>query len=63
MFSTTVKLKKTTWNRVKKCSAAAGYASPDEFVEHILDKELSKVEDAESDAAIVKKLQGLGYLD
>ena len=63
MFNSTVKLKKATWQRVKRCSEAAGYSSPEEFVEHVLDKELAKLEDAESDAEIVKKLQGLGYLD
>jgi hypothetical protein len=63
MFNTTVKLKKATWQRVKKCSDAAGYSSPEEFVEHVLEKELAKLEDAESDEEIVKKLQGLGYLE
>lgn len=63
MFSTSVKLKKSTWQRVKRCADAAGYSSVDEFVEHVLEKELKKVEDTESDADIVKKLQGLGYLD
>jgi predicted DNA-binding protein len=63
MASTTVKLKKETWQRVKRCSEAAGYSSPDEFVEHVIEKELAKLEDAESDAEIVKKLQGLGYLE
>ena len=63
MFNTTVKLKKATWQRVKRCADAAGYSSPEEFVEHVLEKELAKLEDAESDAEIVKKLQGLGYLE
>ena len=34
-----------------------------EFVEHILTRELAKLEDAESDEEIVKKLKGLGYLE
>ena len=63
MFQTSVKLKKQTWQRVKKCSQAAGYSSPEEFVEHVLSKELAKLEEAESDEEIVKKLQGLGYLE
>jgi 4-hydroxy-3-methylbut-2-enyl diphosphate reductase IspH len=63
MFNTSIKLKKNTWQRVKRCSQAAGYSTPEEFVEHVLDKELAKLEDAESDADIVKKLQGLGYLE
>ncbi|MGO9273373.1 MAG: hypothetical protein ACLQOO_24570 [Terriglobia bacterium] len=63
MFNTTIKLKKKTWQRVKRCSEAAGYSSPEEFVEHVLERELAKLEDAESDAEIVKKLKGLGYLE
>jgi len=58
-----IKLNKALWAKVKKCSEAAGYSSPQEFVEHIVDKELSKIETAASDEEIVKKLQGLGYLD
>lgn len=63
MFNPTVKLKKKTWQRVKQCSEAAGYSSPEEFVEHVLERELAKLEDAESDEEIVKKLKGLGYLE
>lgn len=63
MFNTSVKLKKATWQRVKQCSEAAGYASPEEFVEHVLERELAKLEDAASDAEIVNKLKGLGYLE
>jgi hypothetical protein len=63
MFNPTIKLKKATWDRVKRCSEVAGYSSPEEFVEHILEKELAKLEDAEVDSEIVKKLQGLGYLE
>jgi hypothetical protein len=41
----------------------AGYASAEEFIEHLIEKELARLEDAESDEAIVKKLKGLGYLE
>jgi len=61
--SNSIKLAPELWERVKKVSAAAGYSSPQEFVEHVLDRELKKVEDSASDEEIVKKLQGLGYLD
>ena len=64
MFSSnSIKLSPELWERIKRVSAAAGYSAPQEFVEHVLDRELKKVEDAESDAEIVKKLQGLGYID
>ena len=42
---------------------AAGYSSPEEFIEHVLEKEMRKLEDAQSDEEIVRKLKGLGYID
>jgi len=61
--SNNIKLSPELWERIQRVSEAGGYSSPQEFVEHVLDRELRKLEDAESDADIVKKLQGLGYLD
>jgi hypothetical protein len=58
-----IKLNKALWAKVKKCSEAGGYSSPEEFVEHVLEKELAKVEASASDEEIVKNLQGLGYID
>jgi metal-responsive CopG/Arc/MetJ family transcriptional regulator len=63
MLGPSIKLNKALWAKVKKCSEAGGYSSPQEFVEHILEKELAKIETEASDDEIVKKLQGLGYLD
>jgi hypothetical protein len=58
-----IKLKPELMDRIKRVSTAGGYSSPEEFIEHVLEKELAKLEDAESDEEIVKKLQGLGYID
>ena len=64
MFSSnSIKLSPELWDRVKRVSEAGGYSSPQDFVEHVLDRELKKLEEAASDEEIVKKLQGLGYLD
>jgi metal-responsive CopG/Arc/MetJ family transcriptional regulator len=63
MFKSTIKLDKNLMARVAKCSQAAGYSSPEEFVVHVLERELAKLEDAASDEEIVKKLKGLGYLE
>ena len=59
----TIKINKDLMDRVKRCSEAAGYSSPDEFVQHVLERELAKIEETESNEEIVKKLKGLGYLD
>jgi metal-responsive CopG/Arc/MetJ family transcriptional regulator len=63
MFKTTLKFDKSLMERIKKCSELAGYSSPEEFVQHIVEKELTRLEDAESDEEIIKKMKGLGYLE
>lgn len=61
--STTIKLDKALYERVKRCAAAAGYSSPQEFVEHVIERELAQIEDGASDEEITKRLQGLGYIE
>ncbi len=62
-FSNSIKLEKALFERVKRCAEAGGYSSPQEFVEHVLDRELSQIEDGATDDEIMQKLQGLGYLE
>jgi len=63
MLGSSIKLNKDLLAKVKKCANAGGYSSPEEFVEHVLERELAKVETSASDEEIARKLQGLGYLD
>ena len=35
-----IKLPADLWERINRASAAAGYSSPEELVEHVLDREL-----------------------
>jgi len=63
MFSgTKIKLDSDLFDRVKKFSELAGYSSVEEFVTHVLEKELAQIEDAGSEEEIRKKLKGLGYI-
>ncbi len=57
-----VKLENELFDRVKKFAEVAGYSSAEEFIAHILEKELSSVDETDSDDEIKKRLQGLGYL-
>ena len=61
--STTIKLDKALYERVKRCAEAAGYSSPQEFVEHVIERELAQIEEGASDEEIAKRLQGLGYIE
>ena len=62
-MGSTIKIKKDLWIKVKKVAAAGGYSSPEEFVEHVLEREVAKLDGAQSDEEIVRKLKGLGYID
>lgn len=63
MFGTVkVKLEKDLVDKVKKYADIAGYSSPEEFITHALEKELAKLEDADTEEEIKKRLQGLGYI-
>ena len=58
-----LKIDKDLLEKVKKYSAIAGYATPEEFVEHVLEREIAKFEDSgESEEEIRKRMQGLGYI-
>ncbi len=57
-----IKLDPALLDRIKKVAEVAGYASHEEFIVHVLEKELAQFEDAKSDADIVEKLKGLGYI-
>jgi hypothetical protein len=57
-----VKIKKELFDRAKKYSELAGYATVDEFVEYALEKEIAKLEGSDSEDDIKKKLKGLGYI-
>mgnify|MGYP003572293827 FL=1 len=57
-----IKIEKDLMERLKRVSDTAGYATVEEFITHILEKELANFEDAESDEDIKDKLKGLGYI-
>jgi hypothetical protein len=58
-----IKLDAALYERVKKVAQLAGYASPEEFIVHVIEKELSMLETAESDEEVTERLRGLGYLE
>jgi metal-responsive CopG/Arc/MetJ family transcriptional regulator len=57
-----IKIKKELYERVKKFAELAGYSSVEEFVEHLLEKEIAQVKSSDSEDETRKKLKGLGYI-
>lgn len=58
-----IKIDANLYERVKKVAERAGYATPEEFVTHVIEKELSVLESADSDADVTERLRGLGYIE
>ena len=56
-----IALEKDLFDRVRAASEKAGYASADEFVVHVLERELAKTEEGSS-GDVKKQLEGLGYI-
>ncbi len=59
-----IKINSDLYTRVKLLAEKAGYASADEFVEHMLERELNNAgrEDEFDDEEVLKRLKGLGYI-
>ena len=61
MFGSGIKLDKSLLAKAKRYADLAGYSSVEEFVTHVLEKELAKMDASESEEEIKKRLKGLGY--
>ena len=63
MFGPKIKVDKELMEKLDSCAKIAGYASTNEFVIHVLEKEIAKFEEGDdSEDEIRKRMQGLGYI-
>jgi len=60
--SSSIKIDKDLLAKIERYAKIAGYSSPAEFVNHALEKELAKLEGADTEEEIKKRLRGLGYI-
>ena len=60
--STSIKIDKHLLTKVKRYADLAGYSSAEEFITHVLEKEIARLDESDSEEEIKKKLKGLGYL-
>lgn len=58
-----IKIDAGLYERVKKISEQAGYTAPEEFIVHVIEKELSMLESAGTDEEVTERLRGLGYIE
>jgi hypothetical protein len=64
MFGPKVKIDRDLYGKLKRYASITGYSSVDEFVTHVLERDLKKLEEAAAgdEEAIKKRLKGLGYI-
>ena len=62
MFGKKIRLDSELYEKVRRYAGIAGYSSAEEFVAHVLEKEIARFDDAESEEEIKKRLRGLGYI-
>ncbi len=62
MADAKVRIDKSLFDKIKKYAEMSGYSSVEEFIAHCLEKEVAKIEEADSEEEIKKKLKGLGYI-
>lgn len=58
-----IKIDSNLYDRLKSVTEIAGYSSVDEFIVHMIEKELEKIEVPEDDKAVEERLRGLGYIE
>ena len=62
MFRSSLKLDKALLAKARRYADLAGYSSVEEFITHVLEKEIAHLETAGTDDEIKKRLKGLGYI-
>lgn len=58
-----IKIDNDLHERVAEMAKRAGYASTDEFVAHVLEREVAALEGADTDEQVEERLRGLGYIE
>ena len=58
MLGPKIKLSKELFEKVKQLAELSGYSSVDEFVAHVLEKEITKATEDDDK----ERLKGLGYI-
>ena len=58
-----IKIDSGLFSRAKRLTEAEGYSSVEEFVTHIIEREISRFETTEGEKKVADRLRGLGYIE
>lgn len=63
MLAPRIRIDRDLYDKLARAAQAAGYATTEELVRHVLEKTVADLRDAESEEEVRRRLKGLGYLD
>ena len=63
MFGRKIKIDKDLYERLEEASQRKGYASTDEFILHVLEREAGVPGPPNADREVEQQLRGLGYIE
>jgi hypothetical protein len=63
MFGPKIRIGRALYERLGQAAERAGYASTDEFIRHVLEREADRIEEDEEDEQVQQQLRGLGYIE
>ena len=58
-----IDLEDVLWAKVKQYADTAGYSSPEEFVQHAVERHMDVTASPDCDRESARKTKGLGYVD
>ena len=58
-----LKIDNNLYDRAKKAADIAGYSSVEEFIVHLIEKELEKIAPEDDEEIVKERLRGLGYIE
>ncbi len=58
-----IRIDRSLFDRLTALARRAGYASTEEMILHVLEREAGRLEQAADDADLAQRLRGLGYIE
>jgi hypothetical protein len=63
MFGKSIKIRKDLLERAQAHAQKTGYSSVEEFVSHLIERELAQSEAQQADPDLLRRMKGLGYIE
>ena len=61
--ATKIKIKRDLYDQLARVEEIGGYATTEEFIVHVLEREVAGLEEGKDEEEVHKQLRGLGYIE